>query len=111
MIEKIILDYLNEKLKTPCYMEEPEECSGSFVVIEKTGGSSKEHIKHAVFAIKSYGNTLLDAAELNSRVVNTMAGFIQLDEICKVTSNEGYNFTDTTKKRYRYQAVFDITHY
>ena len=34
-----------------------------------------------------------------------------LPEIGAVHLNSDYNFTDTAAKRYRYQAVFDVTYY
>jgi hypothetical protein len=37
-----------------------------------------------------------------------MQGLIERDEVTKVTLNSNYNFTDTTTKEYRYQAVFDL---
>ena len=38
-------------------------------------------------------------------------GLITLGAVAKVDLNSDYNFTDTTTKTYRYQAVFDIVHY
>ena len=38
-------------------------------------------------------------------------GLITLGDIARVELNSDYNFTDTATKTYRYQAVFDITHY
>ena len=36
---------------------------------------------------------------------------MQLNDVIKVSLNSDYNFTDITTKRYRYQAVFDISYY
>ena len=36
---------------------------------------------------------------------------IELGIIASVRLNSDYNYTDTTTKQYRYQAVFDIVHY
>ena len=40
-----------------------------------------------------------------------MADADTLEDICAVRLNTDYTFTDTASKRFRYQAVFDITHY
>ena len=32
-------------------------------------------------------------------------------QISRVQLNSDYNFTDTAQKRYRYQAVYDLTFY
>jgi len=51
------------------------------------------------------------AAALNELVKNAVDSLIELDEIASVKLNTDYNFTDTTTKKYRYQAVYDIKHY
>ena len=47
----------------------------------------------------------------NEIVKNAVENLIGLDEIRGISLNGDYNFTDTTTKEYRYQAVFDIGHY
>lgn len=111
MIEKIILDYLKTELSVPVYMERPEKDSGEYVVIEKTSSGRYNHIYQATIACQSFGNTLYRAAEINEEVKVAMDDLISLPEISKSALNSDYNFTDTSKKRYRYQAVYDITHY
>lgn len=111
MIEKVILDYLKNNLSVPVYMERPDKDEGEFVVIEKTSSGKTNYIYQAAFAIQSFGNSLLRAAEINEEVKATMDEIIVLPEISRSKLNSDYNFTDTEKKRYRYQAVYDITHY
>lgn len=110
-IETIICDYMSRHMSVPVYMEMPVTDSKEFIVLEKTGSGEDEGIKTAVFAVQSYAESLLNAVYLNERVKTAMTDMIELDEICKVKLNSDYNFTDTASKRYRYQAVFDITHY
>ena len=111
MIEKIILDYLNETLTVPAYMEVPEKAPESYVVIEKTGSSEYNHIKEATLAIQSVAPTLYKAACLNEEVKAVMGNADILADITKSKCNSDYNFTDTSTKSYRYQAVYDISHY
>ena len=111
MIEKVILDYLTATLTVPVYMERPEEDEGEFVVIEKTGSEKNNYISRATIAIQSFGNSLYRAAEINEAVKAAIDNLIALPEVSRSHLNSDYNFTDTTKKRYRYQAVYDITHY
>lgn len=111
MIEKTILDYLNSKLSVAVYMEEPIKPPKSYVLIEKTGSGKRNHIYSAMFAVQSYGSSLLEAATLNESVKNAMESIVELDVIGSCSLNSDYNFTDTTTKRYRYQAVFDLIHY
>lgn len=111
MIEITVLNYLNHCLTPPCYMEMPDDPSGSFVIIEKTGSSVSNRISQATFAIQSYASSLADAATLNEQVKTAMEAMIELDEISRVELNSDYNYTDTDLKAYRYQAVYVITHY
>lgn len=111
MIEKIILDYLDQELSVPVYMERPADPPGHFVLIEKTGSGKTNYICDAMIAVQSYAPSLYEAAELNEEVKTVMENMIVLDDICRVSLNSDYNFTDTAMRAYRYQAVFDITHY
>lgn len=116
MIEKIVLDYLSESLTVPVYVEKPKNPKPSnnplkFVVIEKTGSSSENHLYSSLIAVQSYAGSVLEAAELNCEIIEKMMDLVQLDEVTKVVLNSDYNFTDTSTKQPRYQAVFDIYHY
>lgn len=111
MIEQTILDYLNDTLTESCYMEEPEGID-TFILLEKTGSSLSNYVYSATFAIQSYATSLYEAAELNEKAKAAMLTIAdELNTVSKCTLNSDYNYTDTTKKRYRYQAVYDITHY
>lgn len=111
MIEKTILDYLDSNLSVPAFMERPEEPPDKYVLIEKTGSGKRNQIYDATLAIQSYAPTLYEAALLNEEAKAKMEDAVSLDEICRVSLNSDYNFTDTVMMAYRYQAVFDITHY
>ena len=112
MIEQRLLEYLNSSLSpVQCYMEMPENPTGQFVIIEKTGSSITNRITKANFAIQSYADTLYEAAALNERVKEAMDSMLELGTISKVELNSDYNFTDTDLKAYRYQAVFVLTYY
>ena len=111
MIEKIILDYLTEELSVEVFMERPDPAPDKYVLIEKTGSGRYNLINNSTLAIQSYAKSMLDAATLNEEVKASMFDAVRLNEIGRVGLNSDYNFTDTSMKQYRYQAVFDITHY
>lgn len=111
MIEKTILNHLSCTLDVPCYMERPADAPDTFVLLEKTGESRENCISTAILAVQSYAPTLLDAAELNERVKTAMFNAALLHTVAAVRLNSDYNFTDTAMRDYRYQAVFDVTHY
>lgn len=116
MIEISIRKFLESKMSVPVLMEvNPNSRVSQFVILERTGGAQVNHISTAIITIQSYAGTMQEAAELNEEVKRWMLdgidGLITLDEVSSVNLNSDYNFTDTTSKRYRYQAVYEVTHY
>lgn len=111
MIEKVLFDYLNDTLSDPVYIHFPQNAPTRLYVLERTGGRRENQICYATFALQSYGGSLLDTAEMNEAGVEAMLDAVSLDIVADVKLNSSYNFTDTTRKRERYQAVFDVTHY
>lgn len=112
MIETTILRHLKTKLgMNEVYMEVPDDPPASFVVVEKTGGGEANQISTSTFAVQSYGPSLLAAAMLNDVVKTAMKTLPENPDVAKCSLETDYNFTDTETKRYRYQAVYDITHY
>ena len=111
MLERMILQYLKNDLEIPVFMEEQKEKHKRYVLLEKTGSSLEDHICSATIVIQSYAESMYEAAALNEEVKRRMLyGFIMIPEVSKVKLNTDYNFTDTTRKQYRYQAVYDITY-
>lgn len=111
MIERVILDHLKATLPDPVYMHFPQNAPERLYVLERTGGRRENQIAYATFALQSYGGSLFSTAEMNLAGINAMLDAVSLDAVSSVALNSDYNFTDTTRKRERYQAVFDITHY
>ena len=109
MIEETVLNYLISK--GFCAVMEEEGLEGDYLVIEKAGGSGDKMLSNSVITIQSYSKSLAGAAKKKKKMINAMYGIIELPEICRCELNSNYNFTDTARKRYRYQAVFNITHY
>lgn len=112
MIEVILLNYLKDALKnTTVRLEMSDQKIEELVIIEKIGGKKVNHLKTSTVAIQSYASSMEKAAVLNEKVKEAIDKLIRESEIISVNLNSDYNFTDTTTKRYRYQAVFDIKHY
>lgn len=107
MVETIILNYLSDRLAVHVCMEIPAE-NPPFVLIEKVGGGERDMIQTATLAIQSYAESMYQAAALNEQVKTAMRDAVTLDSISHCELNSDYNYTDTAKKEYRYQAVFDI---
>lgn len=111
MIEQILLDYLLDQLAVPAYPERPADPPERYVLIEKTGGSQRNRLKSATLALQSHAESLYQAALLNEEVKGAMEQAVALPEISSAKLNSDYNFTDTTTREYRYQAVYDVTYY
>ncbi len=111
MIELIVEKFLNNELNVPAYLEMPEKNPDSFVLIEKTNSNEKNKLDSSVLVFQSYAKTLYSAAALNEEVKKALKRLESINEIVSVKLNSDYNFTDTTTKKYRYQAVYNITHY
>ena len=111
MIEVTILTHMAEGLNVPVYMEKPETAPSRYVLIEKTGSDKVNRLPSSTFAFQSYAESMYEAALLNESVKTAAESLATIDEVAGVKLNSDYNFTDTTTKKYRYQAVFDISHY
>lgn len=110
MIEKIIRDYLNKEQSTPAYVEkQPDE--KTYYLIQKTGSKKENKINTATIAIQSYATSKYEAAKLNDILISIMDLAIKENNISSVELNSDYDYTDTTTKEYRYQAVFNITYF
>ena len=110
MIEQQILDYLTDHLSVPICMEVPSPLPETFVLLEKTGSSRADWISSATLALQSWAMTLLDAAKLNEQVKAAMDRMPDTEDVGRAELNTDYVYTDTATKRYRYQAVYDITY-
>lgn len=110
MIEEIVLQCLLTVFDH-VYTEEQEKPDEEYIVIEKTAGSEENHLHNATLAIKSYSSSMYKAALLNERVKSAMKKMDEIVNISKVNLNSDYNYTDTAKKKYRYQAVYDIYYF
>ena len=113
MIEVSVLQYLNSVLTNRVYMEVPKTMPKEFYVLEKTGGGLLNHISKSSFALQAYGESMYEAAEMLYTAKDFLLAdtFLELSEICSIEWDGEYNFTDETQKKYRYQAVFSVTHY
>lgn len=118
MIEQTIRDYLVSKFSTiPVYLEKPSEPPIKRIFLERTGTTINNLIKTSTFAIQSYDSSLYEACVLNESVKEAVlgsdsdAGLCSVSEVCGVKLNTDYPYPDSRKNEYRYQAVFEVTHY
>lgn len=111
MIEIIVRDFMSSAISVPVYMEIPANFPESFVVIRKSDTSRENRIHTATFVVESYAPTLMAAAELNETVKSALDDLVDLPKVSASKLATDYPFPDTTIEKYRYQAVYTITHY
>ena len=112
MIEKITIKHLSEFAgSVPVCGEVPEKPPATYIIVEKTGAGEKDKINSAAVIVQSYAATMQKAAELNEAVKKWMKLLSLRPEVSACKLDSDYNYTDTTKKEYRYQAVFDVTYF
>lgn len=107
MIEEIVISYLKETLKIPVFSEDKN--LEEYIVVGKTGSSRNNYINKVTIFIQSYSTSKYKASLLNERVKEAMDSIVILDTIYSSKLNNDYDYTDTNKKKYRYQAVYDIS--
>ena len=111
MIETILLDYLEDTLKVAVWAEFPQNPPEQFVIV-RFGDTTRENLLETTTVIvESYEGSLLKAAQLNQQVKAAMDVLPELPEISAARLAADYPAPDTKNKRYRYQAVYNITHY
>ena len=111
MIELIIKEYLEQKLGLTVVMEKPTEPPEEYVLVEKTGSSRENLITTATVAVQSYSGSMYGAASLNKRVKQAMEDITWKDEVSRCDLDTDYNYTDTAKKEYRYQAIYSLVYF
>jgi len=111
LIEEFVVHYLDAELTVPVSGAVPSPLPATFVTVERTGGSATNKLRTATLAVQAWAETIDAAANLCAEVTEAMEAIVEKDEISRCTLNASYNFTDTTTKHCRYQAVFDVVHY
>ena len=114
MIEVKIFNRLKETFaeqNIPLYMDRPENVPEKYVLMEKTGSTMINHIPTVTLAFQSYAKRLYDCIVLNELVKNAVSELINYNDITRIELNSDYNYTDTTTKTHRYQAVFVLYYY
>lgn len=110
-IEQYTIQYLAESLEIGVSGAVPDGMRGEFVTVEKTGSHVENHVRRATLAVQSWSDSLEGAMLLNSRVVATMKAMSERPEISRSALEADYNWTDTSTKKWRYQATFTVVYF
>lgn len=111
-IEIFLLNYFNDKLDTPVYLEKPNGLAQPFVVIDVTGvRRTSLGVYFCTVALQSYSHSKYEAEELNRAVMEAAEHLRDCMEIGGASLDTYTPFNDITRKIYRYQAVYNIVFY
>lgn len=112
MIEKVILDYLTTSLSVPVYMEQPDDQTREFVLIQLIGASKTDRLRTSTLQFTVFGASMYRAAFLCDQLTQVMDAVPEhLDSISRSHYGGSYNATFTAEKTYRYRATYELTHY
>ena len=111
MIELIVKDHLEEKLDVPVYFEFPNKAPQLFIVVKIETNPRENMLDSAMLVVDSYGPSQLEAMRLNAKVKQALDQLEQLPNVSSSRRGGDYPAFDTIRKRYRYQAVQNITFY
>ncbi|MBQ9008187.1 MAG: hypothetical protein IJ088_02485 [Clostridia bacterium] len=109
-IEERIIRYLDTVLAVPVYAERPNSPDAEYIIVERTGGGTRNYVRTATVAIQSHADSLYRASSLCETVVTAMESITELENISRCEHDGSYNYTDTDSKKYRYQAVFNLVY-
>lgn len=111
LLEQVTIEYLDALFVEPVLAEKPDKLPDKFILVERLGRGYVDRIDSGRIAIQTYALSLAEAAKFAEEVIVAMRDFARADYIGGVRLENSYNFTDQAEKRYRYQSVFNITHY
>lgn len=111
MIELVIKEHLEQHLDAPVYFEFPSDAPDYFIILKRESNPRENMIDSALVIVDSYGPNQLAAAMLNESVKSALDDLNNLPRISASRRGGDYPAFDTRNKRYRYQAVQNITHY
>ena len=110
IIELAVKDYLTQKQTTPAFMEVPETPPGTYIVVEKEGSSTENHVHTDSVTVLSHAPSLYEAMTLNQSLKPIMEGMVELPNVSRVELETDYQYTDPRNKTYRYKADYYITY-
>lgn len=110
LIEPIVLNYLEENLDVPVYMNMPKSIPEKFVIFTTVDRGRKDFINHVTIEFHSYARTKLDAAMIDERVRMLMEDIIFLPEIAASRFGGGNDLNDSQIDRFRYRCYFNLTY-
>ena len=110
-IEAELYQHFTEEGYKTCFEHPEDNPAGVYLVIEKIGETSENHLFTATFAVQVYADTLANAAREAFRLMPAIKRLGNRKGIAATDVTNCYNWTDTETKEYRYQLLVDVVYY
>ena len=111
MIEKIVLDYLKDKLNmSEIYLETPKVLPSEYILFTVVDRDRANLIDAVTIEFYSYSTSKLNACLLDELVRKAMYDITDLANVSASRLGGGNDAFDTTLKKYRYRCYFNITY-
>lgn len=111
MIETILIDQLKTVTGLHAYVMVPDDMPDEFYIIDRTATDKTDHITTVNCAVQAYAKSAARAAEMAEASVVALEQLAERADFSKCAMYNLYMFTDTVRKRPRYQTMFEIIHY
>ena len=111
MIALVVKEHLERNLSAPVYFEFPQNPPDDFIVLKVENNPRENLLDSALIVASSYGKTQLAAASLNHAVKPILDSLVEMPSISASRRGGDYPAFDSANKKYRYQAVQNITYY
>lgn len=109
-IEEYLIRKLSEEV-APAYAEKPEDATGEYLVVDLISNSVRNCLGEATIAVRSYADSLAEASDLNLLVRSYMDSFWTDPKVSRCKVSTEYPLNSIAMMQYRYQCIYDITHY
>lgn len=110
-IEEYMISYLGGALTgVSVYGNIPHPMPDRFVTVELIGSSRSNLINSARLSVRSWDVSRASCAQLHEDVRAAMLAAVSNPEISRCALASGYNSTDLTTNRPRYDATYDVVY-
>lgn len=108
-VEAVVSRWLADRLNTPCYVDVPEDNSGTFMTVERTGGGGSM-FEEVFIDVDCWADKRKQAQALSDEVKGAVADLDEVDNIFhpQVETIYKMNDPDTGKRRYVVSASFFV---
>lgn len=111
MIQETIIRHIEEKTGIKTAGELYKGAPAEIVIVTLVGADRENLIDTVQVRMDCYGESTAQAARNNLKVMQAMDSLPELETVSASDRMTYYPVADTTTKRYRWQSIYNVTHY